>query len=158
VNWGWDEYAALNIMRGSVIVTYAPNSSSFTSFAASAKEHRPNDLYRAGLIAPSRSVAKELAPENESILARAESTPDDFPPTLNPLTSRQRDVLNLIVQGRSNKEIARTLDLAEGTVKIHVAALFGKLGVRRRAALAVAGAALLQPVRPLPTEYVADGG
>jgi DNA-binding NarL/FixJ family response regulator len=43
----------------------------------------------------------------------------------------------------SNKEIARELHLAEGTIKIHVAALFGKLGVRRRAAVAMAGSRFL---------------
>jgi DNA-binding NarL/FixJ family response regulator len=59
------------------------------------------------------------------------------------LTPRQRDVFELIVQGMSNKEIARTLELAEGTVKIHIKALFAKLGVRRRAAVAVAGTRLL---------------
>jgi DNA-binding CsgD family transcriptional regulator len=59
------------------------------------------------------------------------------------LTPRQRDVFELIVQGMSNKEIARSLQLAEGTVKIHIKALFGKLGVRRRAAVAVAGTRLL---------------
>jgi len=41
--------------------------------------------------------------------------------------------------GRSNKEIARTLGIAEGTVKIHVAALFQKVGLHRRAAVAFAG-------------------
>ncbi len=61
------------------------------------------------------------------------------------LTDRQRDVLQLIVQGLSNKEIARTLNVAQGTVKIHIAALFGKLGVHRRAAVAVAGARFLAP-------------
>src|SRR5437588_1408394 len=59
------------------------------------------------------------------------------------LTPRQRDVFDLIVQGMSNKEIARSLKLAEGTVKIHIKALFAKLGVRRRAAVAVAGTRLL---------------
>ncbi|TMK02857.1 MAG: response regulator transcription factor [Alphaproteobacteria bacterium] len=52
------------------------------------------------------------------------------------LSPRQHDVLKLIVRGLSNKEIARALNVAEGTVKIHVAALFGKLGVHRRAAVA----------------------
>jgi DNA-binding NarL/FixJ family response regulator len=59
------------------------------------------------------------------------------------LTPRQRDVFGLIVQGMSNKEIARSLQLAEGTVKIHIKALFAKLGVHRRAAVAVAGTRLL---------------
>ena len=65
------------------------------------------------------------------------------PLSLDALTRRQRDVLYLIVQGKTNKEIARSLGLGEGTVKIHVAALFGKLGVRRRAAVAVAGSQFL---------------
>jgi DNA-binding NarL/FixJ family response regulator len=59
------------------------------------------------------------------------------------LTPRQHDVFELIVQGMSNKEIARNHHLAEGTVKIHIKALFAKLGVRRRAAVAVAGTRLM---------------
>jgi DNA-binding NarL/FixJ family response regulator len=55
------------------------------------------------------------------------------------LTRRQRDVLELIVQGMSNKEIARALKLGEGTVKVHVAALFRVLGVTSRSAAAAAG-------------------
>src|SRR5437899_4566668 len=65
------------------------------------------------------------------------------------LSPRQHDVF---VRGLSNKEIARSLNVAEGTVKIHVAALFGKLGVHRRAAVAIAGGhigALLQNERLL---------
>ncbi len=61
-------------------------------------------------------------------------------PTVDTLTRRQREVLKLIVEGRSNKEIARILKLRTGTVKVHVAGLFGKLGIHRRAAVAVAGA------------------
>ena len=70
------------------------------------------------------------------MLARASLSVDD-------LTRRQRDVLDLIIQGKSNKEIARILGLGVGTVKIHVAALFRKLRVDRRAALAVVGDQLI---------------
>ena len=59
-----------------------------------------------------------------------------------PLTPRQQQVLELLVEGRSNKEIARTLKLGEGTVKIHMAALLRNLGVANRAAAAVVGARL----------------
>jgi DNA-binding NarL/FixJ family response regulator len=62
---------------------------------------------------------------------------------LSRLTPRQRDVLELLVKGKSNKEIARDLDLGEGTVKIHLAALFRNLNVRNRATAAVAGAQLI---------------
>jgi len=59
------------------------------------------------------------------------------------LTPRQREVLLLLVEGLSNKEIARKLRLGEGTVKIHMAALFRSLRVRNRQEAAAAGARLL---------------
>lgn len=49
------------------------------------------------------------------------------------LTSRQKEVLNELLKGQASKEIARTLDIAEGTVKIHLAAIYRALGVRTRA-------------------------
>ena len=52
------------------------------------------------------------------------------------LTSRQQEVMLLISRGKSNKEIARTLGLAEGTVKAHVNALFHALSVHNRASVA----------------------
>jgi DNA-binding CsgD family transcriptional regulator len=74
-------------------------------------------------------------------------TPTVFPappaPEAPSLSPRQWQVLRLLVQGRSNKEIALTLGLAVGTVKIHTAVLFRKLEVSSRTAAAVAGARLL---------------
>jgi DNA-binding NarL/FixJ family response regulator len=49
------------------------------------------------------------------------------------LTPRQREVLDELILGQSSKEIARVLRLAEGTVKIHLAAIYRALGVRTRA-------------------------
>jgi DNA-binding NarL/FixJ family response regulator len=49
------------------------------------------------------------------------------------LTSRQKEVLGELLKGRASKEIARALDIAEGTVKIHLAAIYRALGVRTRA-------------------------
>jgi DNA-binding NarL/FixJ family response regulator len=49
------------------------------------------------------------------------------------LTTRQKEVLGELLKGRSSKEIARTLDIAEGTVKIHLAAIYRAIGVRTRA-------------------------
>ncbi|MBK3397709.1 response regulator transcription factor [Methylobacterium ajmalii] len=66
------------------------------------------------------------------------------------LTPRQRQVLDLIVAGQSNKEIARSLSLGEGTVKIHVAALLKALGVPNRSAAAAWGGANLARPRATP--------
>jgi len=54
------------------------------------------------------------------------------------LSPRQREVLELLVLGRSNKEIARTLNLGEGTIKVHMAALFRALGVNNRSSAVAA--------------------
>jgi DNA-binding NarL/FixJ family response regulator len=48
------------------------------------------------------------------------------------LTRREREVLELIARGRSNKRIARELDISEKTVKTHVGHLLAKLGVSDR--------------------------
>lgn len=61
--------------------------------------------------------------------------------TLSGLPQRQRQVLELICMGLSNKEIARELDLSVSTVRAHVSALLAKLGVSNRAAAASFGAA-----------------
>jgi DNA-binding CsgD family transcriptional regulator len=48
------------------------------------------------------------------------------------ITGREREVLQLLADGRSNKEIARSLGLSPNTVKTHVTRLFEKLRVSRR--------------------------
>ena len=57
----------------------------------------------------------------------------DTPEQLAELTERERDVLRLIAQGRSNKEIAESLYLGEGTIKTHINRIFRKLDLRDRA-------------------------
>ncbi len=53
------------------------------------------------------------------------------------LTPRQKDILHGLVNGRSNKEIARDLNIIEGTVKAHIRNMMGKLRVRNRTQLAL---------------------
>lgn len=69
----------------------------------------------------------------EAIKSRAERGLRDSDNTSSPILSpRQRDVLMHLGQGKSNKEIARALSLSEGTVKVHLAAVFRALGARNR--------------------------
>ena len=58
------------------------------------------------------------------------------------LTPRQYDVLRLLGKGQANKEIARALDISEGTVKIHLAAIFRLLEVRNRTEAVLKASAL----------------
>ena len=51
------------------------------------------------------------------------------------LTARQREIVLLIAQGLSNKEIARRLNITEGTVKTHLHNIYHHLGIRNRIAL-----------------------
>ena len=51
---------------------------------------------------------------------------------LQSISARELEVLRLLAGGKSNKEIARQLDVSPNTVKTHVANLFEKLGARRR--------------------------
>ena len=48
------------------------------------------------------------------------------------LTEREIEVLRMLAQGQSNKEIARSLVIGEKTVKTHVSSILGKLGVPSR--------------------------
>jgi DNA-binding NarL/FixJ family response regulator len=56
---------------------------------------------------------------------------------LDQLTEREHEVLRLMARGATNAEIGATLHVAEATVKTHVGSIFGKLGVRDRAAAIV---------------------
>ena len=50
----------------------------------------------------------------------------------NELSKREKDVVNFLMQGKSNKEIARALSMAEGTVEFHLTKIYAKLGVVSR--------------------------
>ena len=69
---------------------------------------------------------------------------------LQALTSREREVLDLVTDGCSNRQIADRLHLAEQTVKNYVSALFDKLDLQRRSQVAVLGAELRRPDRTRP--------
>jgi DNA-binding NarL/FixJ family response regulator len=58
------------------------------------------------------------------------------------MSPRQRDVLRLLVEGRTNKQICRELGLSESTVKTHLEAIFRKLGVVSRTQAVLAAARL----------------
>jgi two-component system response regulator DegU len=58
------------------------------------------------------------------------------------LTQRETDILSLLAEGKSNRDISRSLYLSEKTVKAHLAAVFRKLGVSNRTQAAMAAVAM----------------
>ena len=92
------------------------------SFAATAPA--PLDDEPAAAVPPPPAPAPERA-------ASTEASP------LSRLSPRERDILREIARGASNKEIARTLDIAETTVKIHVQHILRKLNLSSRVQAAV---------------------
>jgi DNA-binding NarL/FixJ family response regulator len=101
------------------------------------------DIYLA-MQAGARGYMLKDSPHNELIAAinRVHSGERVIPPSIasrlaervggNELTARETEVLNLIVHGKSNKEIGDELGISEGTVKSHVNNLLDKLGVTDR--------------------------
>lgn len=68
----------------------------------------------------------------EDLIKNPPAPSDGSDPRLARLTNRQREVLRLLAQGKSNKEIAKMLNLVEGTVKVHVTAILRAMNVNNR--------------------------
>ncbi|MFP4146414.1 MAG: response regulator [Halorhodospira sp.] len=84
-----------------------------------------------------------VAPQLTDTLARALGQPPDQrldrspPDPFATLTPRERDILERLAAGESNKVIARHLGISDGTVKLHVKAVLRKLGVHSRVEAAI---------------------
>jgi len=87
-----------------------------------------------GLWAGSPALAQALLERHRlPMLEEAEQVVD-------PLTERERQVLQLTAQGLANKQIAASLEISENTVKFHLSSLYAKLGVTSRTEAVRAGA------------------
>jgi NarL family two-component system response regulator LiaR len=93
------------------------------------KDVAATDLARA--IRGARAGQAQLHPEVARRLMQQVTTPRKAEAGAQ-LTDREREVLRLLAEGRSNKEIARSLVVSERTVKGHVSNILGKLGLQDR--------------------------
>lgn len=110
-----------------VMTTFDGDEDIYRALQAGARAYLLKDTPREEIVDAIRAVhagQKRIPPEIASKLA------DRL--TAEPLTERELGVLKQIVAGRSNKEIGAALGIAEGTVKVHVNSLLGKLGVEDR--------------------------
>ena len=134
---GVDGVAALREMtarglpcRVLVITSFTEPAAVLPAVRAGAAGYVYKDVDPPALAAAIRSVHLGhtlLHPEVARVLSEGESAADPAR-----LTPRERQVLTEIGRGRSNREIARALGLAEKTVKAHVSAILAKLGVQDR--------------------------
>lgn len=128
---------------------YVPKSASPLQFLRAL-----DTVLAGGVFAPASLSGKPLpvAPPAPVI----PSPGDDLGPILVQLTDRQRDVYRLLAEGCATKTIARRLDLAVGTVKVHLAAIYRVLGAHSRLeALAKSRRGLtwpsMRPTEPAPS-------
>jgi DNA-binding NarL/FixJ family response regulator len=106
----------------------------------------PSDRLVEALLAAARGESVLQPSVAARVVARFADLPDDAAPRpqplVVPLSERELEVLRLLGDGCSNREIATSLFLAEGTVKNHVTNVLAKLGARDRTQAALRGRAL----------------
>jgi DNA-binding NarL/FixJ family response regulator len=116
-----------------VLTTYDGDEDIYRALKAGAKAYLLKGMTSEDLIATIRTVHEgksHIPPAIAEKLAERMGAEE--------LTPREFDVLEQIVHGKSNKEIASELDVSEATVKTHINSLLGKLGVTDRTQAATA--------------------
>jgi DNA-binding NarL/FixJ family response regulator len=118
-----------------VLTTFAEEEAVRHALEAGARGYLLKDLSRAELvraILDARQGRPALHPEAQRVLIQRLTAPPAPPSPLAGLTARERSILREIARGKSNKEIAKELQLTEGTVKGYVSIVLSKLGVEDR--------------------------
>jgi DNA-binding NarL/FixJ family response regulator len=116
-----------------VLTTYDGDEDIYRALKAGAKAYLLKGMTTEELVAAIRTVHSghsHIPPAIAARLAERVGTED--------LTQRELDVLEQIVEGKSNKEIGAVLDISEATVKTHINSLLSKLGVTDRTQAATA--------------------
>lgn len=126
------------------------------------KDATPEDLEQAIKVALSGggNVLSPRVIQNlfESADGGAGGDAEPQPRTAGSLTQRETDILALLAEGKSNRDISRALFLSEKTVKAHLAAIFRKLGVTNRTQAAMAAVAMGIGPTLHPADWAPAGG
>ncbi len=110
-----------------VISTYVGDEEIYNALQAGAMAYLTKSVQREELVQAIRKAAagqRHIPPEVAERLANRMGR--------SQLSARELDVLRLLVSGKRNRTIADELDVTEGTVKLHVSSILGKLGVADR--------------------------
>lgn len=136
---GMDGVAAIEAIRDRmltthvlVLTTYDSDADILRAVEAGATGYLLKDTPRQELFRAVRAAAQGesvLAPAVASLLLGRMRTPVE-----ETLTEREVEVLTLVAQGKSNRQVGRALHISEATVKTHLVHIFGKLDVSDRTA------------------------
>jgi NarL family two-component system response regulator LiaR len=118
-----------------VLTSFSDDKNVFSAIKAGAsgyllKDSSPEDLLQA--IHDVYQGKSSLHPVIAQKVIQEMHQPTNLPPTDDPLSTREVEVLQNVAQGMSNQEIARTLKIKEGTVRIHVGNILNKLQLANR--------------------------
>jgi len=126
-----------------MLTSYDDHDAVLASVLAGASGYVLKEVRTAGLVDAIRQVALGRSLIDPAVIARvmdqvrATTRTDD---RLTGLTPREREVLDLVTEGMTNRQIADRMFLSDRTVKNYVSSILGKLGIERRAQAAVLGA------------------
>jgi two-component system response regulator DevR len=133
-----------------ILTSYDDQDAVLSAVMAGASGYVLKEIRTADLVDAIRQAAMGRTLIDPAVIAHVmnrvrEGTPTDA--RLAALTDREREVLDLVAEGMTNRQIGERLFLAEKTVKNYVSSLLGKLGMERRTQAAVFGAAVREDDR-----------
>jgi two-component system, NarL family, response regulator DevR len=139
--------STLPSVRCLMLTSYSDDDALFSSIMAGASGYVLKEVGGGDLLGDIRRVSQGMSlldpALTQELFARLRKD-QEAESRLTVLTPQERKVLELIAQGRSNRQIAEELFLAEATVKNYVSSLLSKLGMRRRTEAAVYAAVLAE--------------
>jgi two-component system response regulator DevR len=143
-----DIRSALPEVRCLILTSYDDDDAVFAAVMAGAAGYLLKQIRGSSLLDAIRQVAAGRSLLDPGVTERLLSRLRDGAPQdqrLASLTEREREILDLIAEGLTNRQIGERMFLAEKTVKNHVSGLLAKLGMQRRTQAAVFGAQLRRP-------------
>ncbi|HTZ45567.1 MAG TPA: response regulator transcription factor [Jatrophihabitans sp.] len=129
-------------VRCLILTSYDDNDAVFAAVMAGASGYLLKEVRGASLVDAIRQVAAGRSLLDPSVTERLLNKlrqPAEVDQRLAVLTEREREILDLIAEGLTNRQIGERLFLAEKTVKNYVSGLLAKLGMQRRTQAAVYG-------------------